>query len=160
MGVMTEKDICEQKIRQVAIKAAIEIRKAKGLPEERNITRLYEEVAPLLGLSVLQLTTALNGDHLPAPHEMKNKDGKFVLPGKDCPKCGGKKTVFPTSVCRSCDDWKNGYRSSWSCIIKGCGYKELLTTPFTELLDEVAPGWKGGMKMEMGIKTVTDEGLK
>jgi hypothetical protein len=148
-------DPCPHHIRNLVIKAAKLRRKELGMDIENNITVLYNEMAPLLGIPVVQMNSKTI-DHLPSPAEMKNKDGKLLLPAKDCPKCGEKQSVFPMSVCTSCEDWKNGYRSSWSCIKKGCGYKELLKTPYAALLDEVAPGWGSGFKKYVQ----TNEGIK
>jgi len=152
-------NVCEHKIRILAIKMAKLLREAKGLPDETNITVLYDWVAPLLGLTTDRLNSK-DTNHLPIPGEIVDLSGKLIFPGKDCPKCGSKVSVFPTSVCANCEDWKNGFRSSWTCFTKGCGYKELLKIPYTQLLDEVAPGWKGGFKTDLGIKTITDEGIK
>lgn len=158
---MTDADICEQKIRQVAIKAAIEIRKAKGLPEERNVTILYNEVAPVLGLSVLRLTSTQNGDHLPAPHEVLSKDGKnFVIPRKDCPNCQGEKTMVLRPLCQGCRDAEEGkYKTMWACL--KCEAKEKSPKAFVQWMDELGVEIpNGATKESLGIKTVTDEGLK
>lgn len=154
---------CRHFITQVVLRAASIIRELKGLPEEKNITTLYNEYAPILGAPLGPMSSGTHGSALisrPIPTGMRDKTGKLMLPAKDCPKCGSKQSVFPMSVCSSCEDWKNGYRSSWSCINAGCGYKELFKTPYTTLLDEVAPGWESGFKKDMGIKTLTAEGVK
>jgi predicted Zn-ribbon and HTH transcriptional regulator len=148
-------DPCDHKIRQLVIRAGKLLRKAKGLPEEKNITIIFEETAPLLGVFIGTMNSAIV-DHLPRLEEMKDEQGKLILPAKDCPKCGSKQSVFPMSVCSNCADWKEGYRSSWSCISRGCGYKELLKTSYATLLDEVAPGWQ---KFRQQWKQ-TEEGVK
>jgi len=132
----------------------------KGLPEERNISILYEEGAVFLGVPSLALSSAV-ADRLPDSTEMRDDRGRFVLPRKDCPKCGTKDSVVIAGVCGNCKEGKLGYRSKWFCTAtKECGYFELSKKPVSVWLNELNPDWKSGMKADMGIKTATDEGLK
>ena len=185
-----EFDACDQRIRQIVIKAAIQRRIDAGLPEEKNITTLYNETAPLLGIPIVQMNSGM-ADHLPGPYEMDqtstqmqnarmNEISKKLLEHKQiCPRCG-KKSMEIFDICRSCADFKAGFRSEWRCmgirdetgkiVDAGCGekvktdkfmgqwFKEFADTDpeFKDLLDSA------GMlsKQEMGIKTITDEGLK
>lgn len=154
-------DICEHKIRQLAIRAGREIRRVKGLPEEKNVTILFNEVAPLLGLPAIQLNTKKHGDHLPKPYEMKNNNDKFIIPRKDCPQCGTEASMVLGPLCRSCKDAENGkYHSMWHCQQPQCGFKDKLEKSFASILDELGVDWKSGTKSSMGIKTFTDDGLK
>lgn len=161
-------DLCEHRIRQIAIKAGQEIRKAKGLPEESNVTILFNEVAPLLGLSAIQLNTKQHGRKLPAPHEMTNRDGRFIVPRKDCPQCGRKDGLSLKSLCGGCTDSEGGkYHTMFSCdeIIEkqrvGCGFKTDKSEKFmAQRLSELNPNWEGGIKEGLGIKTITDDGIK
>ena len=184
-------DACDHQIRQIVIKAAGEIRKAKGLPEEKNITVLFNETAPLLGVFVQQISSVA-ADRLPGPYEMgqvptetpqntqMSKISKKLIDHKQiCPKCG-KKSMEIFDICRNCADFRAGFRSEWRCVgirdetgkIADVGCGEIVKTnkfmgqwfkefgdadpEFRELLDSV------GMlsKQDMGIKTVTDEGIK
>jgi hypothetical protein len=183
-------DACDHRIRQLVIRAAMIRREDKGLPPEDNITRLYKEMAPLLGIPVVQMSSN-DADHLPGPYEMGqspmkmpsarvNEITKKLLEHKQiCPKCG-KKSMEIFDICRSCADFKAGFRSEWRCIgirdetgkIVDAGCGEILKTNkfmgqwFKEFAD-ADPEFKdliesAGMlsKQEMGIKTVTDDGLK
>lgn len=163
-------DLCEHKIRQIVIEAAKEIRKAKGLPEEKNITILFNETAPLLGVFVQQINSAQTA-RLPAPHEMVDeKTGEFIIPRKDCPQCGRKDGLSLKSICPSCTDSEGGkYHTMYSCEEFGaftgkpigCGFKTEKSEMFmAQRMSEENPDWQGGMKADMGIKTVTDDGLK
>jgi hypothetical protein len=151
-------DACEYKIRQIVIKAAIHRRIDIGLPEERNITTLYNEMAPLLGVLVIPLDSRMV-NHLPSPAEMKNEKGEFVVPRKDCPKCVGKETMLLTPLCKSCEDAEGGkYKTAWIC--QTCQNKEKSEKFFTQWLNELGVEIPEGMKQAMGIKTLTDTGFK
>lgn len=164
-------DVCEHQIRQVVIKAAIERRKDKGLPEERNITTLFNEMAPLLGVMVVPMDSS-QVNHLPAPHEMVDEEtGKPVIPKKDCPQCGEKEVMNLHPICSGCVDAESGkYKTMWFCgemdqsrnLIPGtgCGFKDKSDKHFVTWLDELGIDFKNMSKREMGVKTVTNEGLK
>jgi hypothetical protein len=149
-------DACEEKIRQVVIKAAIELRKARGQSEERNITILFREAASLLGVFVDNLSSA-QADHLPSPGEMKNEKKQFVIPRKDCPRCRG--TMVLGSICQSCKDAEGGkYKSGYKCEM--CQFVDDKSEKFfTQRLVELGIDVPNGMKQAMEIKTITDEGF-
>jgi hypothetical protein len=162
-----EFDACEHKIRQIIIKAGREIRRIKGLPEEKNITVIFNEVADLFG--VKKTLTSRDANHLPSPHEMKNDKGMFIIPRKDCPHCGRKEGLSLKSLCRSCIDSEGGkYNTMYSCEEVGpdgkpigCGFKSDKSEKFmSQIMTELNPDWDGGIKKDLGIKTITDEGLK
>jgi len=151
-------DACDHKIRQLVIRAAEEIRKAKGLPEEKNITVLFNEAAPLLGVIAATLSSR-NVSKLPAPHEMVNEAGKLLIPRRDCPKCGGKECMSLYALCTGCTDAEGGkYLTKWECSL--CGHKERFGKAFVQWLDEMGIDFQPGMKADMGIKTATDKGLE
>jgi hypothetical protein len=153
-------DLCEHKIRRLIIKAAASLRVVKGLPEEKNITILYAEGAEFLGIPVVGMSSDV-ANRLPDSTEMKDDRGQFILPRKDCPKCGTKGSVVIAGVCHNCEDGKKGFKSKWFCSAsKECGYFELSERPVVSWLNELNPDWQGGMKAELGIRTATDEGLK
>ena len=167
-------DLCEHKLRQLVIRTGQIIREIKGLPEELNVTVLFNETAPLLGIPVIQLNSRQNGGHLPAPHEMKTPEGNFTIPRKDCPQCGRKDGLSLKYVCPSCDDSKGEdgikgkYHSMYSCEEIGpeskpigCGLKTDKSEKFpAQRISEENPDWRGGMKQELGIATITDTGIK
>ena len=151
-------DPCPHKITQLVLRAGAIIRELKGLPEEKNITTLYNETAPLLGIISTQMSSK-DVDHLPSPAEMRDKDGKFILPKKDCLKCEGKNTMDLFPLCATCTDAEGGkYKSKWEC--SKCGYKDVSEKAFVQWLDELGIDFRPGMKADMGIKTATDEGLR
>jgi len=162
-------DLCQHEKTQLILKAGAVIRSLKGLPEEKNVSDLYVETCLLLGI-VPKKVNSRNTDHLPSPQEMKDKDGKFVVPRKDCPGCNGKEIVVLAPLCQSCADAEGGkYKSVWSCL--QCGWKEKLQEPFMKALvntwrerglseEEISERLPSGDKRVLGIKTLTDKGLE
>jgi hypothetical protein len=139
------------------------VRKLKGEPGEKNITILYDEAAELLGKPLLRLNSK-DTNHLPAPSEMKDEGGKFIIPNKPCPNCG--KSAFLMDICPACKDSENGkYHSGYKCDerVGGCGHisdkseKTFLRRMRSEFPDIAVPS---GYKLSLGIKTVTDDGIK
>jgi hypothetical protein len=158
-------DICQHQITQVVLKAGAIIRSLRGLPPENNVTLLYGEIAPLLGISVVPMNSK-NMDHLPSPIEMKNEKGKFIIPNKPCPRCG--KTAFLGSICQSCEDAKdeNGkvvYKSGYLCDARfgGCGFIDEKNGEWiTQRVSKMGREIPTGTKESLGIGTATDEGVK
>jgi len=154
-------DLNEHNRRQGVIDAAIQRRIDMGLPEEKNITILYNEMAPLLGIVPVQISSRM-ADHLPSPAEMKDEKGEFVVPNKPCPKCG--KITFLNSICQSCKDAEGGkYKSGYTCDEKegGCGFVDEKTDEWiTQRLTRMGREVPTGTKESLGIMTKTDDGLK
>ena len=163
------------KVKEIIIKCGRALREAKGLPEEKNMSILYDEASMALGIPMIETTTG-DADHLPAPHEMKNEGGKFIVPRKDCPQCGKKDSMMLGPLCLTCEDAKGEdgapgkYKSMYQCGEKdkdgkivpetGCGYKERFEKHFVQICNELGVDFKGGTKESMGIRTYTDNGLK
>ena len=150
------------------IEVGRQLRIEKGLPEERNVSILHQEGAASEGKEVVKFTSR-KVNHLPAPHEMQNDAGKFIIPRKDCPQCGRKDGLSLKSICPSCTDSESGkYHTMYSCEEMGpdgkplgCGLKTEKSEKFmVQRISEENPNWEGGMKQEMGIMTVTDSGVK
>ena len=151
-------DPCEHQKTQIVLKAGAIIRQLRGLPEENNITLLYNETAPLLGI-IVQTMSSKDVDHLPSTAEMRNEQGNFVVPRKDCPKCGSKKNMLLTPLCKSCADAEGGkFKTAWVCST--CQNKEKSEKFFTQWLNELGVEIPEGMKQAIGIKTLTNDGLK
>ena len=149
-------DPCEATIRPLVIKAAELLREAKGMPEEKNITILYEEIAPLLGLSIKRMSTK-DIDHPPTfmDDAKQNPNSPWVI---ICPKCNEKSYVIHP-ICRGCKDSENGkYKTMFLCF--RCNHKDRSEKPFIKWLNELGIEIPEGMKQRLGIRTVTDEGLK
>jgi hypothetical protein len=150
---------CQDRITHIVLKAGRLIRQLKGLPEENNITTLYNETAPLLGIPVRTMSSR-EVNHLPSPAEMVNDKGVFLIPRKDCPNCNEKNTVILVSLCPSCKDSEGGkYHSAWTC--QKCGIITEKSEKFlTQVLNEMKIEIPNGRKQDFGIKTITDNGLK
>lgn len=155
---MKEFDACEHRIRQLVIKAGEQRRKELGMPEELNITKIYNEMAPLLGISPI-LMSSKDVNHLPAPSEMKDAKGNFVVPNKPCPKCG--KIMFLESICQSCEDAEGGkYKSGYSCNKRfgGCGFMDEKNGEWlSQRLNRMGIDFGSGTKESLGIRTHTDQ---
>lgn len=144
-------------VKFIVIKCGEELRRAKGLPEERNITTLYEEASAILGIPIIQTTTQ-DADHLPAPHEMIKKDGMPMIPLRKCPKCE-KDAMQIFGLCPTCKDSEGGkYRTKFLCT--ECQYSEKSEKHMVLWLQEMGVDFGAQSKESLGIKTITDTGLK
>jgi len=164
-------DPCPEQITKIILKAARLRRKDLGMPEEKNITVLYDEMAPLLGIAPTRKSSLIT-DHLPSPSEMKTEGGTYVIPRRDCPECGKKDSFRLDPLCLSCADSEGGrYKSMWFCgeMVRGtrslipgtgCGHKEQSEDPVTKYKVEHGMEVEIGFKKAMGMETRTDEGLK
>ena len=151
-------DPCVHLIKQLVIRAGGEIRKAKGLPEELNITTLYNETIVLLGIDPIRTTSEFT-NKMPAPHESTDKNGKLVIPRKTCTECNEVESMALHSLCKSCTDSEGGqFKTMWLC--GKCGAKEKSNKFLVQWLDELGVEFSDGTKQDMGIKTVTDNGIR
>ncbi len=142
-------DPCPEHITRIVLKAGAIIRELKGLPIEMNITTLYNETAPMLGVSVMQMTSR-DANHLPGPEET----GPFGI----CPKCS-KKTLVIKGICGSCKKAEGGkYKTEWKC--KECDFDEVSPLFLVQAYNLFEIPIPEGMKHRLGIKTVTDNGEK
>jgi len=150
-------DPCPHQITQLILKAGSIIRQLKGLPEENNITILYNETAPLLGIAVKQMNSS-DATHLPSPGEMKDESGKFIVPRKYCFKCGGTMVLGP--ICPSCADAEGGkYKSGYKCEL--CQFVDSRSDEFfAQRLSRMGIEVPEGKKQALGIQTLVNEGLK
>jgi len=149
-------DECDHRIRNIVIRTGKIIRQIKGLPKEKNISILYDETAPLLGLIPSNLSSN-NYNHLPTPEESARGNPNSPLV-QICPECG-KKSYVLRGLCRSCKDAEGGiYRTMFECF--ECKHKERSKEPMVVWLDRLGIDFKTQSKASLGIKTVTDDGLK
>ena len=149
-------DPCPHQMTQLVLKAGTIIRELKGLPEEKNITVLYNETAPLLGI-IVQTMSSKDVNHLPSPEESARM-GQYAGPTKDCNQCSGKMLLTP--LCNSCTDAEGGkYKTAWICM-ENKDHKEKSEKFFTQILNELGMEIPEGMKQAIGIKTLTNDGLK
>jgi hypothetical protein len=165
-------DSCDYRIKEMAIKCGRLL-----FPDEKNITKVYEETCKLLKVPVMRTVVQakkLDGtpynikavethinvpDHLPAPHEMEDTTGHPLVPRRDCPECKEKDALALSPLCLSCKDAEGGkYRSVWFCT--KCQYKERSEKAFVKWLDELGVDFTNQSKKAMGVQTMTDEGLK
>ena len=140
-------DICEHKMKLLIIKFGKFLH-----PEEKNVTRLYLDTCTLLGIAPIE-TTSLMADHIPTLFESARK-----VDGHPCPQCQ-KNSLFVTGLCKACKDSENGkYKTVIEC--KECGSKEKSEEPVIVWLQRWGVEFGNQTKESLGIKTLTDEGLK
>lgn len=156
-------EAASQLIRQILITAGQKLRETKGLSAEDDLDKLYHETAIEFGLvNIDEVGGRVRTDgvnKLPAPHEMTDEQGNFVIPRKDCPQCGEKASMVLGPLCQSCEDAEGGrYKSMWQCV--RCGNKDRSGKFFTQWLNELGVDFRSGSKESLGIKTYTNEGLK
>jgi len=150
-------DACEHKMRLLLIQFGQYLN-----PEEKDVTKLYRNACNALQIPVV-MVNSLVADHLPAPWEMKDEKGEFFVPRKKCPKCGKENSLILASICAACKDSENGkFKSAWKCLDEGeCGFiTEKSEKFFSQRLKEMGREVPNGSKEMLGIKTITDEGLK
>lgn len=118
-------------------------------PDERNLTALIKKTSALLGIPI-QLLTSASPVHPQIPHKFK--------PFFKCPRCGIQKLSI-TDICRSCKEPDHGkYNSILSC--SACGLTEKSLKHVVTLLQELGHDFSSIRKEDLGIRTLTDEGLK
>ena len=150
------------KVKDIIIKCGRALREAKGLPEEKNISILYKEASIALGLPLIETSTR-DANHLPAPHEMMTPDGRHLIPLQKCPKCS-QESMEMFGLCPTCEDAKgeNGepgkYKTKFVC--KECSHFERSEKQMVIWLQEMGVEFGNQSKKELGIKTVTDGGVK
>jgi len=154
-------------VRSILITVGEKLREARGLPPQKDLDLLFKEAAIEFGLETLTPEPAEDQQavqRLPAPHEMEDENGKFILPRKDCPQCGEKESMTIGPLCHSCKDAQREdgqagfYKTMWKC--QKCDFKDKSTQFFTQILNELKIDFGTGTKESMGIKTFTDEGEK
>jgi hypothetical protein len=155
-------DIKIHDVKQILIKCGRALREAKGLPEINDITILYNEASRALGIPIIE-TTTLDADHLPAPHEMMKPDGMPEIPLRRCPKCG-QESMQIFGLCPTCEDAKgeNGepgkYRTKFMCT--ECKHEERSEKHMVIWLQEMGVDFGNQSKKALGIKTITNDGIK
>lgn len=149
-------DLCEHRIVQLIIRAGNLLREAKGLPEEKNITIIYNETAPLFGIIPKQHSSR-EADHLPTPEESARvaPQNPYV---QTCPECG-EKSYYMVAICSSCKASEGGkYKVQFDCF--KCMHSEKSEEPMVVWLERLGIDFGTQTKASLGIKTLTDDGLK
>lgn len=158
MNMSQQWNYCEQRIRLIIIQAGKIIRELQGLPEELNVTILYNETAPLFGIMPYLLTSTPDAiEHLPTPEESAraNPDNPYVL---HCPACG-RKSYFFTELCKNCKASEDGkYKVQFECF--ECHHIEKSEERLVVWLDRLGIDFTTQSKESLGIKITTDEGIK
>jgi len=142
--MMGKDELCEQRVISLIQKFGEYL-----FPEERNVSVVIGKVGELLGLEVGK-RKGLGKIHLPTPEET----GPFF----DCPKCGGKGLVI-YGLCSTCKDAEGGKFQS-KLVCKLCAYETKSRKHVVSLLQEFGFEFRSATKKEIGIKTITDEGVK
>jgi hypothetical protein len=160
---MVDFDLCKFQVNNVLLKVGKVIRELKGLPEEKDITKLVQEAAIMLGIPIQQtLWTSSEANELPRMQDMKDKNDNFIVPRKECPVCHEKESLALLSICPTCKESENGkYHSAWKCLNKNCmttveKYEKFISQMYVEL----GYSTPTGLKKDLGIQTITDEGIK
>lgn len=180
-------DASHQLIRLITIAAGEKLREARWQDAEPDKDKLFAETIKEFGLdnmaqdgsamptvlpiSKMGMNRPMGADHLPSPQEMKDDQGNYVMPRDKCPKCGKEGAIIIHPICPTCEKSEKGkYFTELFCgerdkegvLIQGtgCGYSEVSTKRYSQWLTEKNPNWRGGMKKDLGVKTVTDDGLK
>lgn len=125
-------------------------------PEEKDLTKLYKETSVLLGMPEIKTSTA-DANHLPTPEESarQNPNSMWVA---ICPACG-KKSYVLHPLCSTCKESEGGkYKSMFLCF--ECQHKEKFEKYSVQVATERGMRILTGTKRNLGIKTITDEGLK
>ena len=154
-------DPCSHNLTQMVIKAGRYIRGLRGLPPEKNITVLYMETATLLGIPVNR-PTSREARRLPSSEYRGSKEDGFVSPSKPCPQCG--KPALLLSICPSCKESEGGkFKSGYVCNKNtgGCGLIDEKTEEWiTKRLKRMGIEFPTGMKQDIGIGTITNDGVR
>ena len=105
----------------------------------------------------------MDADHLPSLHEMIKPDGMPLIPFRECPKCG-KESMEMLGLCPTCEEAKgeNGepakYKTKFVC--KECSYSERSEKHMVIWLQEMGVNFGNQPKKDLGVRTITDEGIK
>jgi len=119
------------------------------LPDEKNISVLLKYAGDKLMINPGRILSYGKREFV------LNED---VGPLFKCSKCGEQKLVI-NSLCGTCKASQKGKFKS-QVVCRGCGFTEVSVKFITEWYKEFGFEFKGGSKKELGIKTLTDEGLK
>ncbi len=125
-------------------------------PDEKNITKLYEMTIKELGIEIKVLDT-ITANHLPTPEESarENPSSKFSIV---CPKCQ-KKSYVLHGLCKSCKDAEGGkYKTMFKCY--ECGNQGKSEKPLVLWLQRLGIEFGTQSKGSLGVKTITDKGLR
>ena len=125
-------------------------------PDEKNITKLYQMACKDLGIEPKSISTS-TASRLPTPEESakENPQGQFSIL---CPKCN-KKSYIILGLCKSCKDAEGGkYKTMFRCY--ECKHEEKSTEHMVVWLQRLGIDFSTQSKKSLGIKTLTDEGIK
>lgn len=141
-------------VKLIIIRCGHAIREATGLPKENNITTLYRDTSALLGIEMIETHTG-QADHLPSVSESMADIG---IPNMECPSCK-KKTFQIFGLCPTCKDSEEGkYKTKFEC--SECHYSEKSEKHMVRWLQEMGIDFGNQSKKSLGIKTITDKGVK
>ena len=125
-------------------------------PQEKNITKLYQMACKDLGIEPKTISTS-TASHLPTPEESakENPQSKFSIL---CPKCN-KKSYVLRGICKGCKDAEGGvYKTMFKCY--ECNHVEKSKEPLVIWMQRLGMEFETQSKKSLGIKIVTDDGLK
>jgi len=128
----------------------------KKWPDEKNITRLYQMACRDLGVEPKTISTS-TANHLPTPEESAKENPQSKL-STICPKCG-KKSFVLHPLCKSCKDAEGGkYKVMFRCY--ECKFEGKSMEPLVVWFQRLGIEFGTQSKKSLGVKTITDDGLK
>ncbi len=147
-------------LRLIVITAGEKLRGARGQDVESDLEKLYRDTAAELGVPEPPPRPAYDPMNPPQGGANKFPSPEETGPFGECPKCH-KQTLVIKSLCLSCEKAEGGkYKTEWVCKDKECGYDEVSELFLVQAYNQFGIPIPEGMKKQLGIKTVTDEGEK
>ena len=153
-------DACPHLLRLVLIRAGQLLH-----PEEKDLSVLIRKVSMEMGMGGLPPLESFDASHTPSPEESLRERRELMRkavrprpPTKECPQCRQNSFELFT-LCRTCQDAEGGkYKTIFVC--SQCGFRERSELPTTIWLDKMKQEFEMQTKETLGIRTVTDEGIK
>jgi len=127
-------------------------------PEEKDVTKLYKETLEKLGLNFYSTPLPSFFPDPPTSPVPPIGTGPPLIPPIECPTCK-KISFFLHPLCRTCKEAEAGkYKTIFRC--SECSFSEKSEKALVVWLREKNIPFPTGTKVSLGIKTLTDEGLK
>ena len=148
-------DACKHLLKMVIINAERECQRLEKKSNEPNITLLYEAGSRRFGVDYIETNSRDDAKKLPGPYDNESESRMPIL---KCPGCG-KWSFKLYGICGGCKDSEDGkYHSAWKC--DHCDYIEKTEKFQTQILNELGVDFGNVPKAKLGIRTITDEGIK
>jgi hypothetical protein len=138
-------------------------------PEEQDLTVVYEKARQRIGMDPIVTSTSapvagtISNQGVTATVEQdaqrmlnlaRSMEIEYKCPN---PNCNSQKVIL-MDLCRNCKDGQAGYRSAIECPV--CHTREKFDKPIAVWLKELGIDFGMQSKRSLGIRTLTDEGVK